>query len=419
MRSKRYLTINCIIRKNQIETTRSQWVGHDETQKHDVPTIRKLEQMIRQGFPEARITWAFSWGALMDQSERYQQIRALIKEWHETLGDEITFIPGGYFSNRYNTRDQINQDFTEAFNVIEKWIGHRPKSVVAGFLAAENLKYLAEKEDVHVVQGNIWSQYAIDNQDGDGSIAYPYYPSTEHFCKAAQGPQDFIDCVNLDGWTVNFFHARIYGKKGKWNNSRVGIGPIETLQNLGPTDGLKELQVNTNAHFVESMPYNPFTWLTVAIEAALVHEIPSLSKITDWLRWMKQQWPDTVCPTMLEFGSEFRQQYPNNDTISYELHQSGSGMGPAKKGEEIIWFMNKTFRLGIHRNKRGKQTIFDFTRYSQHYSEPQKLGERNWGLVDLINQKGIRKQDKPIPVEKCLWKSEINEILMKKYNKTI
>ncbi len=40
--------------------------------------------------------------------------------------------------------------------------------------------------------------------DGDGSICYPYYPSREHFCKPAQADSDFIDCVNLDGWTCDF-----------------------------------------------------------------------------------------------------------------------------------------------------------------------------------------------------------------------
>ena len=68
--------------------------------------------------------------------------------------------------------------------------GYRPKSVLAGFLDAESLKYLAEKEDIHVCQGTIWSQYSIDNGDGDGSVCYPYYPSTEHFCKR-HGPSRF------------------------------------------------------------------------------------------------------------------------------------------------------------------------------------------------------------------------------------
>ena len=106
--------------------------------------------------------------------------------------------------------------------------GYRPQSVIAGFLAAENLRYLAEAEGIHVCQGNIWSQFAVDNQDGDGSICYPYYPSIEHFCKPAQSPADLIDCVNLDGWTMDFLAARRAGFDGGFN-SRMGVGPIETL----------------------------------------------------------------------------------------------------------------------------------------------------------------------------------------------
>ena len=102
--------------------------------------------------------------------------------------DEITFIPGAYFSNMYNTREQVNRDLHEGLKRVSEIVGdgYRPLSVVAGFLAAENLRYLVEDEGIHVCQGNIWSQYAVDNGDGEGSISYPYYPSREHFCKPAQ-----------------------------------------------------------------------------------------------------------------------------------------------------------------------------------------------------------------------------------------
>ena len=122
--------------------------------------------------------------------------------------------------------------------------GFRPKSLVAGFLSAANQKYLAEQENIHVCQGNIWSQFGIDNGDGDGSISYPYYPSTEHFCKPAQGREDFIDCVNLDGWTVDFISGvgsawastRWAGKR-RVTNSRFGVGPIQTIGWYGPDRG--------------------------------------------------------------------------------------------------------------------------------------------------------------------------------------
>lgn len=84
------------------------------------------------------------------------------------------------------------------------------------------------------MQGNIWSQYAIDGQDGDGSIIYPYYPSKEHFCKPAQNDNDFIDCINLDGWTVDFVAGRMQGDFGEfWDGEGWQIGKDRFCSRMG------------------------------------------------------------------------------------------------------------------------------------------------------------------------------------------
>lgn len=404
----RFLTINCIVRKYQIEITRDRHEGHDETLNHSAAHVQRLADLIRKGIHDAKITWAVSWFALTDQSERYQEIRAKLKELHDQFGDNVTFIPGGFFANRYNTRDQINQDISDAFRMIEKWIGEKPKSLIAGFLSAENISYAREKEGVIAVQGNIWSQYAIDNQDGDGSIAYPYYPSTQHFCKPAQGTEDFIDCLNLDGWTVDFFNARLAGGRGRRKNSRLGVGPIETLGNFGAKNGgMQELQATTTAHFGTSASYNPFTWITTAIEVTLLEEIPDLPAITEWVAWIKNTWPDVQCIPISHFAEWVRRSFPTNETIEYELHQRGDGVGVAKKGHEIVWLMNRDCRCGIEIDKKGRKTVFDYTRYTIDYHEPQGLGERNWSIFDLINQKKLRKQDKPMDLDRFLGKYPI------------
>ena len=55
-----------------------------------------------------------SWCAITDRSDQYRAIKATqIQEYHDSFGDDITFIPGGYFANRYNSRDQIDQDITD------------------------------------------------------------------------------------------------------------------------------------------------------------------------------------------------------------------------------------------------------------------------------------------------------------------
>jgi hypothetical protein len=65
-----------------------------------------------------------------------------------------------------------------------------------------------EEEDILESKANIRSQYAIDSQDGDGSVCYPDYPLKEHYCRPAQSDADLTDCVNSDGWTMDFLTAR-------------------------------------------------------------------------------------------------------------------------------------------------------------------------------------------------------------------
>jgi hypothetical protein len=66
--------------------------------------------------------------------------------------------------------------------------------------------------------------------------------------------------------------------------------------------------------------------------------------------------------------------------------------------------MNKDFRLALLRNwKTGApEKVIDFTRYDFKAEEPAdpKPGQhsRNWSLMNRINQKGVRPEDKPIPI---------------------
>ena len=206
---QRILTFITVIRVNQIEVSQDRNVGEDEARLHTVAGVRALRENFGKAFPGGRMTWAFSWLALQDQRPNYQAIRQQVVDYHRQFGDEITFIPGAYFAPMYNSREQINQDLHDALKLVSELVGdgYRPQCVIAGFLAADNQRYLAERENIHVCQGTIWSQYGIDNGDGDGSISYPYYPSREHYCKQP-GPADFIDCVCLDGWTCDFLTAR-------------------------------------------------------------------------------------------------------------------------------------------------------------------------------------------------------------------
>ena len=229
----RFLTHISVVRVNQIEVTPERSIGQDEAPANSPAHIRSRREAFALGCPDGRMTWAISWLALNDTRQEYKDARRLLASYHDQYGDEITFIPGGYFAPMYNSRAQIRETIHNALQLISTMVGnsYRPQSLIAGFMDAENQHFLATEEGIHVCQGQIWSQHGIDNGDGDGGICYPYYPSREHYLKAAQSPADFIDCVCLDGWTCDFHAARRNGFDGGFN-SRMGVGPIETVQDL-------------------------------------------------------------------------------------------------------------------------------------------------------------------------------------------
>lgn len=398
---QRFLTFNAVIRVNQIEVARNRNVGHDERSLHTPDRVIKFREAIEKGFPGARITWAFSWLALHDTTSDYREIRKLVVGYHAKFGDEITFIPGAYFANAYNTTEQVNLDLHDGLAKVSQIVGngYRPKSVVAGFLSAKNQEYLATVENIHVCQGNIWSQYAIDNQDGDGSVSYPFYPSKEHFCKPAQGKEDQIDCVNLDGWTMDFLSARREGFAGGFN-SRMGVGPIETLGKYDLKTGLKEMMHTTAIHFDKGFVLNGFAWVTNCWEVSLPIDVTGL---TEWLAAIKTRWPDVRFITQGEFGLIWRQHYKSND-FNYRFEERGSGIGGSDADKEIRWFMNKDFRLATLRNLEANspEMVIDFTRYTEKAREPVSGSTRNWSLMGQINQKQTRPQDKPVPLKSVL-----------------
>lgn len=400
---RRILTFNSVIRVNQIEVTRTRNEGFDEADRHTPENVRALREAFAAGWPGAPMTWAFSWRALFDERDNYREIRRLVAAYHREYGDDVTFIPGAYFANAYNTREQVDRDLRDGLARVSEIVGggFRPKSVIAGFLAAANQKYLAEKEGIRVCQGNIWSQYAIDNQDGEGSISYPYYPSTEHFCKPAQGPGDFIDCVNLDGWTCDFLAARRQGQS--WaasQRSRMGVGPIETIEWFGPEVGLAQIVQTTAAHFDTGFALNGWAWVTNCWEISLVPQIGHLEVLTRWTKRIRERWPSAECLTMGDFGTAYRAHCPNNDALRYRFVQRGTGIGGSEVPLEIRWFMCREFRLALLRSWRdkGPERVIDFTRYDRPAREPQGL-TRNWSLMGRINQKRTRPQDEPVPFE--------------------
>ena len=390
----RYLTHVSVVRVNQIEVTPTRNIGEDEATDNRPERIRSRRDAFARGCPDGKMTWAVSWLALRDQRKEYQEARRLLADYHDRYGDEITFIPGGYFAPMYDTREHIRQTMHDALGMISSMVGggYRPECIVAGFMDAENQRLLAADEGIHVCQGQIWSQHSIDNGDGDGGICYPYYPSREHYLKPAQGAADFVDCVCLDGWTCDFLSARRNGFEGGFN-SRMGVGPIETVGNLGAVVGRKEMIDTTAMHFDRGHALNGFGWVTAIWEVSIGHD----EDLTWWLQAVHERWPDTQVMTEGAFGLAWRKQFRNNAALNYRFDAKGTGAPGSEKNLEIEWFMNREFRLALLRDwaTNSPAMAIDFTRYDLPAQEPQTLA-REWSLMNVLNQKGTRPQDKPI-----------------------
>jgi len=417
----RFVTLCIMIRTSPWEVSRDvKLIDRDESFAHTLAVVRNLRNAFAKNNPHGRLTWGFTLPALEDKRPNYVDIRKYVIECQQKYGDEISYFPG-YFPAMYLPRERVNRDMSEAIQIIAHLAGgkYRPDCIMGGFLSADNLAYLAEKENIHAAHAVIWSQHEVDGGGADGSLSYPYYPSREHFCKPAQGKSDFIDCVSLDGWSVDFLNATVSGGVQGTNiyngaSSRRGVGPIESYGEWGIEMGNLSVMHTQSIHFDRGFELNGFGWIPNIWEAALA-KIPerqhswwddtfAFRAMEKWITSTVQQWPDVKFVTFGEYGQIFRQHFQNNDPINYRFEEKGLGIGSSWGNEEIRWFMNKEFRLALLKNwhKKTPEKVIDFTRYDLPAKEPADPSPdkpvKDWSLMNRINQKELRPQDTPVAI---------------------
>jgi hypothetical protein len=119
----RFLTHVSVVRVNQIEVTPERSIGQDEAAGNRPERIRSRREAFARGCPDGRMTWALSWLALNDSRDEFREARRLLASYHDRYGDEITFIPGGYFAPMYDTRERIRQTIHKALGLISSMAG--------------------------------------------------------------------------------------------------------------------------------------------------------------------------------------------------------------------------------------------------------------------------------------------------------
>ena len=106
------------------ETTRARGHGQNmERFKHTPEIAMRMRKSIAEAFPGARITWAWSWGALTDKEQNYVDLRKLMAHFVKAYGDEMTFWPGVQFEDKFNTLEQAKKDLHEGLELVSNMVG--------------------------------------------------------------------------------------------------------------------------------------------------------------------------------------------------------------------------------------------------------------------------------------------------------
>ncbi len=73
----RFFTFSTVVRVNQIETSRDEVHGEDESSIHSPAEARIFRETVEKAWPGARITWSFSWLALQDERPNYSESKEI------------------------------------------------------------------------------------------------------------------------------------------------------------------------------------------------------------------------------------------------------------------------------------------------------------------------------------------------------
>ncbi len=109
-----------------------------------------------------------------------------------------------------------------------------------------------------------------------------------------------------------------------------------------------------------------------------------------------ERWPDTQVMTEGAFGMEWRKHTPNNDATQLSFRRQRNRRARLGEGAGNQVVHEPEFRLACCRNwdDRLSGMVIDSRATILPAHEPETL-QREWSLMNVLNQKGTRPQDKP------------------------
>jgi len=99
------------------------------------------------------------------------------------------FIPGGYFAPMYDTREHIRGNNHKAPRLISGMVGggYRPQCLVAGFLDAENQRFLAPMRAFMYARARSGASMPSITATAMAASAIPITPAAKHYLKPRAG----------------------------------------------------------------------------------------------------------------------------------------------------------------------------------------------------------------------------------------
>ena len=372
----------------------------DEADLHTPETVAAFRDAVAAGWPGAAITWSLSWRALHDERPNYRAIRQQMAAYHAQYGDDVTFIPGGYFANAYNTREQVNRDLHDGLAALPAVHGRGlPAAERDRGLPGGGEPALPGRGRGHPRLPGQHLEPVLDRQPGRRRLdLLPLLSLDRALLQArpvARTTRSTASTSTAGRWTSS---PRAGAGFDGGFNSRMGVGPIETFGAYPPEVGLPQMLATTAVHFDDGFALNGFAWVTNCWEICLVTQIGRLEYLTGG--WRTSGGAGRT-PVRHAGGvrAALAQRTPRTTTAwTTGSIQAGTGIGGSDRDREIRWFMNQQFRLALLRDCRGRRTRARdrLTRATTCPRASRRALTRQWSLMGAINQKQTRPQDRPV-----------------------
>ena len=147
----------------------------------------------------------------------------------------------------------------------------------------------------------------------------------------------------------------------------------------------------TAMHFDRGHALNGFGFVTAIWELSIGHD----DDLTWWLQAVRDRWPDTQVIPEGEFGLNGESTRPvTTDSTTASMARHRRARLRKKSRNRVVHEPRVPSGAAARLDQNSPPMAIDFTRYDLKAAGASGL-QREWSLMNVLNQKGTRPQDKP------------------------